>query len=114
MNTKMGFKQIDLATSSYEKNIVKYYIEIQTGRDNGAGTDASVTLNIFGSEGKIMETTLTAYDVITCNKVMFETAGLDIFEIFKPKNIGKVYALNLTCRLTSLNLTCQLRKSWTI
>jgi hypothetical protein len=90
MNTKKGRNTIELEPTSSETNVTKYYIEVQTGSDNGAGTDASVTLNMFGSEGIIMETTLTQYDVITYNKSMFETANLDIFEVYKPKNIGKV------------------------
>ena len=90
INTKKGACKIELEPTSTDTNVIKYNIEVKTGSDNGAGTDAAVSLNMFGTQSIIMEKTLGIFDVLTCNKDMFETGNLDIFEFYDKRDIGKL------------------------
>jgi len=64
-----------------------YQIEVQTGKETGAGVDAPVDLIIHGEHGELPKFSLK--NAKSNNKDLFEKGNLDIFEL-KEKDIGKV------------------------
>ena len=64
-------------------------MQVVTGSEIGSGTDSTVTINIFGIEGK--STGIITLDEKNCTKGthLFETSGLDEFT-FQAVDIGKV------------------------
>jgi len=50
--------------------VIKYVVKVYTGKKTGAGTDADVFLNIFGSQGDTGERPLTRSSL---NKNKFES-----------------------------------------
>ena len=64
-----------------------YQIEVQTGKETGAGVDAGVDIVITGSNGELPKFALK--NAKSNNKDLFEKGNLDIFEL-KEKDIGKV------------------------
>jgi hypothetical protein len=64
-----------------------YQIEVQTGKETGAGLDAPVDIVITGSNGELPKFALK--NATSKNKDLFEKGNLDVFEL-KEKDIGKV------------------------
>jgi len=67
--------------------VVKYAVKVHTGKKAGAGTDADVFLNIFGSQGDTGERPLTRSST---NKNKFESGQvcriLLMFHIFQNQD----------------------------
>ena len=68
-----------------------YQIEVQTGKETGAGVDAPVDIVITGSKGELPKFALK--NATSKNKDLFEKGNLDIFEL-KEKDIGKVSSIS--------------------
>ena len=80
-----------------------YQIEVQTGKEMGAGVDAPVDIVITGSAGELPKFLLKTAK--STNKDLFERGQLDVFEL-KEKDIGKVecfYCILLFKKSSHLN-----------
>jgi hypothetical protein len=69
----------------------KYEIHVKTSNESGAGTDANVLMNVYGSSGEL--TNIELKESIESGKNIFETDNLDKFILHK-KDVGKVCLLH--------------------
>jgi hypothetical protein len=68
-------------------------IQIKTGDETAAGTDARVLISLYGEKGEIIDLLLLNSEN---NKNPFETNKLDIFSFKRQKYIGKVIIFTYT------------------
>jgi len=68
-----------------------YDIEVKTANISGSGTDAKISISLFGTEDELLNIPLlTSLN----NKDPFETNALDVFS-FENRNIGKLTKINV-------------------
>lgn len=65
---------------------IEYEIHVKTANEMSAGTDANVTISLYGSDGQILDSPLKK---TLTNKDAFEKGNLDVFTLMH-KNIGTV------------------------
>jgi hypothetical protein len=75
-----------------------YHVSVVTGDKMGAGTDANVSLKIFGSKGDTGEIPLRNSEN---NKNKFERKQTDVFKI-EAEDVGKVCLFLILYRRLSL------------
>ena len=67
---------LGLSFNCVEISVVKYTAKVYTGKKSGAGTDANVFLNIFGTQGDTGERPLQKS---ATNKNKFEKGNVSVY-----------------------------------
>lgn len=65
---------------------VEYVVTVETGKVMNGGTDAQVTISVFGDKNKFVQHVLDKSDT---HRDTFETAQTDVFR-FSEVDVGKV------------------------
>ena len=78
---------VEMEPSSKQNGVAVYRVEVKTGGESGSGTDAEVTLNIYGTNKDLLNIALAKSE---SNKNPYESDAIDVFTIVDPVNVGKV------------------------
>lgn len=85
--TEASAAQISGSGSGTHQSTIKYDIVVKTGTETNAGTDANVTLTIYGENGSESFTLANGQD-------NFEKGDEDRFSLY-GKDVGKIKKINL-------------------
>jgi hypothetical protein len=89
-----SIKTLELEPTNVESGMFKYEIDIQTSDSLRSGTDANITLTLYGDE-ETVSFRLDKSNTFTQNRDLFETGSLDRFIVYIKEDIGEIQKIGI-------------------